>query len=159
MIVDNGCRTEFSTGAVRDMHEGTEKGRMDLVPLEIVGGIMNDPILKLIGKYIYTGSESCLTTAFKAFVAANYVDIQTAVLEVSIHYFEGGAKYSERNWEKGIPLHSYIDSACRHYVKHLRGDKDERHDRAFLWNILGALWTAENKPEMNDLPWGNASDV
>jgi hypothetical protein len=29
-IKDSGDRTEFSTGAVRDMHEG--KGRMDLLP-------------------------------------------------------------------------------------------------------------------------------
>jgi hypothetical protein len=129
------------------------------VPLEVVGDIMNDAILKLIGEYIYSGDGNCLTAAFKAFVAANNVDINTAILEVSIHYFEGSAKYNERNWEKGIPLHSYIDSACRHYLKHKRGDKDERHDRAFLWNILGALWTMEHKPELNDLPWGNESNV
>ena len=30
MIKDSGDRTKFSTGAVRDMHEG--KGRMDLLP-------------------------------------------------------------------------------------------------------------------------------
>lgn len=30
MIKDSGDRTEFSTGAVRDMHSG--KGRMDLLP-------------------------------------------------------------------------------------------------------------------------------
>ena len=30
MIKDSGERTQFSTGAVRDMHEG--KGRMDLLP-------------------------------------------------------------------------------------------------------------------------------
>ena len=30
MIKDSGQRTEFETGAVRDMHEG--KGRMDLLP-------------------------------------------------------------------------------------------------------------------------------
>ncbi len=30
IIADSGDRTEFATGAVRDMHEG--KGRMDLLP-------------------------------------------------------------------------------------------------------------------------------
>lgn len=30
MIQDSGDRTEFTTGAVRDMHEG--KGRLDLLP-------------------------------------------------------------------------------------------------------------------------------
>ncbi len=34
MIKDSGERTEFSTGAVRDMHEG--KGRMDLLPLTAI---------------------------------------------------------------------------------------------------------------------------
>ena len=33
-IKDSGDRTEFSTGAVRDMREG--KGRCDLMPLEVV---------------------------------------------------------------------------------------------------------------------------
>lgn len=30
-ILDSGERTQFNTGAVRDMHEG--KGRMDLLPM------------------------------------------------------------------------------------------------------------------------------
>lgn len=34
MIKDSGERTEFETGAVRDMHAG--KGRMDLLPLTAV---------------------------------------------------------------------------------------------------------------------------
>lgn len=34
MIKDSGDRTQFDTGAVRDMHEG--KGRMDLLPTTAV---------------------------------------------------------------------------------------------------------------------------
>ena len=33
-IKDSGERTEFNTGAVRDMHSG--KGRMDLLPLTAI---------------------------------------------------------------------------------------------------------------------------
>ena len=73
------------------------------------------------------------------------------VLEVSVHFEQGAAKYGEHNWEKGIPLHCYIDSALRHLMKCIRGDDDERHDRAFVWNILCAIWTVNNKPELNDL--------
>jgi thymidylate synthase (FAD) len=69
MIKDSGERTEFGTGAVRDMHSG--KGRMDLLPWE-------------------------------------------ALVEVSKHCEEGALKYGERNCEKGIPIHSLIDSAFRH---------------------------------------------
>ena len=34
MIKDSGDRTQFDTGAVRDMHAG--KGRMDLLPLSAI---------------------------------------------------------------------------------------------------------------------------
>ena len=78
--------------------------------------------------------------------------MHTYILDVSKHYEEGAKKYDERNWEKGIPVHSFLDSAARHYIKWLRGDQDERHDRAIGWNILGAMWTIKHKPEWNDLP-------
>jgi hypothetical protein len=71
-------------------------------------------------------------------------------LEVAIHFEEGAKKYGENNWQKGIPVHCYIDSAVRHYLKFLRGDKDEPHDRAFCWNILCAIWTCKHKPELNE---------
>jgi hypothetical protein len=77
----------------------------------------------------------------------------TAIIELSKHCEAGALKYGERNVDKGIPQHSFIDSGVRHYLKFVRGDDDERHDRAFLWNMFGALWTLENKPEMNDLPF------
>ena len=41
IIKDSGDRTEFSTGAVRDMREG--KGRCDLMPLEVVADLLKDP--------------------------------------------------------------------------------------------------------------------
>lgn len=68
-------------------------------------------------------------------------------------YEDGCNKYGERNWEKGIPLHCYIDSGVRHYIKFIRSDEDEPHDRAFLWNMLGALWTQQYHPECCDLPF------
>lgn len=36
-------------------------------------------------------------------------------------------------------------------MKLRRGDEDERHDRAFAWNIIGLIWTIRHKPELNDL--------
>ena len=60
--------------------------------------------------------------------------------------FEDGAKkYGENNWQKGIPEWCYIDSAIRHYLKWERGDKDERHDRAVLWNLACLMWTIKHK--------------
>ena len=69
---------------------------------------------------------------------------ETMLLEVSKHFEEGAKKYGENNWQKGIPESSYIDSAVRHYLKWLRGDDDERHDRAFVWNIICLIWTHEH---------------
>ena len=77
-------------------------------------------------------------------------EVSTMFLEVAKHFEEGAKKYGENNWQKGIPVKCYIDSAVRHYLKHIRGDNDERHDRAFCWNIMCAIWTCKNKPELND---------
>jgi hypothetical protein len=79
-------------------------------------------------------------------------------LEVSKHFEEGAKKYGEHNWQKGIPTHCYIDSAVRHYLKWLRNDKDEPHDRAFVWNILCCIWTCIHKPELNDYKKENKDD-
>lgn len=49
MIKDNGERREFETGAVRDIAEG--KGRCDLLPLKVVGEMLDDNVLISIGKY------------------------------------------------------------------------------------------------------------
>lgn len=151
-IQDSGKRRKFASGAVRDIAEG--KGRCDLLPLDTVSMLLgNDYILKNIDSYIYTGDTRYLTDVIKRFSAVRYKSTLEAMLEVSKHYEDGCNKYGERNWQKGIPLHCYIDSGLRHYMKWLRGDKDEAHDRAFLWNMLGALWTQAHKPELIDLPF------
>lgn len=161
-IVDSGERREFESGAVRDIADG--KGRCDLLPLDIIasmfdaGGKDYSP-LTFISIYIYTGEETYLYRAILNFCRTEGIDSITMLLEVSKHYEEGAKKYAERNWEKGIPLHCYIDSGVRHYLKHQRGDTDERHDRAFVWNMLCALWTQRHKNELIDLPFKEVTDA
>ncbi len=142
MIKDSGVRREFSTGAVRDIQEG--KGRCDLIPLDVVP----DDILFAIEKFKETGDPSHLWWAIDE--CDFFPDGATMLLEVSKHFEEGALKYGENNWQKGIPTHCYIDSAVRHYLKHRRGDTDERHDRAFVWNLLCCIWTCNHMPELND---------
>lgn len=60
--------------------------------------------------------------------------------------------YPERNWEKGLPLHTMIDSALRHLAKYVDGMDDEDHLCAAATNLLMALWTEEKRPDMNDIP-------
>ena len=106
-IKDSGERTEFATGAVRDMHEG--KGRFDLLPMCVL-------------------------------------------MRLARHYEAGSLKYGDRNWEKGIPCHSFADSAMRHLVKYMDGWKDEDHLVAAIWNLCGLAWTEEKHPELMDIP-------
>ena len=106
-LADSGDRTQFETGAVRDMHQG--KGRFDLLPMCVL-------------------------------------------LRLARHYEAGCSKYGDRNWEKGIPAHSFADSAMRHFVKYMDGQKDEDHLVAAIWNLCGLAWTEEKKPEMMDIP-------
>lgn len=158
MIKDSGHRREFETGAVRDAQEG--RGRCDLLPLTEVSVVMDDIVIARIGAFVDTADPKWLVSALQGFCEALYDgEYADMILEVSKHYEEGCLKYGERNWEKGIPLHCYIDSGVRHYLKHLRGDTDERHDRAFVWNILGALWTINHKPELIDIGGSNGNDA
>ena len=156
-LCDTGERREFDTGAVRDIAEG--KGRCDLLPIDVVSGIFaGDWVLIQISEFLRTGRTGELYNAIDVFASMAFPDKWTAMLEVSKHYEDGCTKYGERNWEKGIPLHSYIDSTIRHYFKYRRGDDDERHDRAVLWNLMCAIWTIKHRPEMVDIEFWEGAE-
>ena len=164
-LKDSGARKEFSTGAVRDISEG--KGRCDLLPLDVIDRVLNvyeqrlanktvpnpdHTVLSLVDGYICNGDDGYLVAAIFHFIDEAFLkDPYTAIIELSKHYEDGAKKYSDNNWKLGIDLHCFIDSAVRHYLKYLRGDNDEPHDRAVLWNLIGAIWTHKHKPEMNDI--------
>jgi hypothetical protein len=153
MILDSGERREFSTGAVRDITE--DKGRCDLLPLEEVVSLFNADFedispLESLARYQNTKNPAFISNAIVSFCKMKGWDLPTAMLELSIHMADGAKKYGEWNWQKGIPTHSYIDSATRHLLKVIRCDTDERHDRAFIWNCICCLWTIRNKPELDD---------
>jgi hypothetical protein len=155
-LLNSGTRRTWETGAVRDAADG--KGRCDLLPLDIIAYYYMDEILEHIDDYIHQGNPASLWRAIEGFCAMEGWDCYTMLLEVAKHFEAGAAKYSENNWRLGIPLHCYIDSGVRHYLKHRRGDKDEPHNRAFVWNLLCAMWTQEHKPEMIDLPFAKKAD-
>lgn len=160
-IKDSGDRTEFATGAVRDMREG--KGRCDLMPLHVVAEHLQDSVVYQIAQFQKHNDVTCLYQCLGIF-SKNWDDektkhtrdeitnqrIASMYLDVSKHFEEGAKKYGENNWQKGIPVHCYIDSAIRHYLKWLRGDKDEPHDRAFVWNIMCCIWEVDYHKEDNN---------
>lgn len=168
VIKDSGARRQFATGAVRDIQEG--KGRCDLLPLDVVSGIYShntdnysaSKVLMSINDFVKSGNVTYLMNTVNHFLLGSLPfgddSLSTLCLEVSKHFEEGCKKYGENNWRKGIPAHCYVDSAVRHYLKYIRGDKDEPHDRAFVWNLICCIWTCNNKPELNDYAKGGDKD-
>lgn len=81
-----------------------------------------------------------------------------ALYRLARHYENGGKKYSFRNWEKGIPLSRYLDSASRHLNKALMGLQDEDHLIAAAWNLMCLVETQKRiemgilSKELDDLP-------
>ena len=64
-----------------------------------------------------------------------------AYLDVCKHFEDGAVHYGGRNWEKGLPLSSYIDSLERHIAQEKMGLTEESHDRAIAWNAICYLAT------------------
>ena len=146
MIKDSGERRTFETGAVRDIQEG--KGRCDLMPLQVVARLLEirtgDYIIKAIAAFLDKQDTKLLYAALLSFShVAFHGQIETMILETAIHFEQGAKKYGENNWQKGLPVNCYMDSALRHYLKWRRGDKDEFHHRSFVWNLMCCIWEVD----------------
>lgn len=156
-IKDSGERTEYESGAVRDIQKG--KGRCDLMPLDVVSLVTEDEVFAYIEAYKISGDIENLINALRYVMDGGCTDHTRCImyrmkdiLEVSKHFEQGAEKYGEDNWQKGIPTKSYIDSAVRHYLKYRTGWEDEPHYRAFIWNLLCCIWTDQNRPECRSYP-------
>lgn len=80
------------------------------------------------------------------------------MLQLAIHFENGGKAHGDRNWEKGIPLSIYISAAKRHAAK--AGCLwDENHSIAACWNFFCLLqtaqWIRDGKlpKELDDIGW------
>ena len=82
----------------------------------------------------------------------------TAIIEVSRHCEKGADKYGEHNVDRGIPVHSLMDSGMRHAAKHIAGMRDEPHLTAAVWNLLWALEMELTRPDMTDIPWTEGAE-
>ena len=172
---DSGSTREFETGAHRD--NAANKGRCDLLPHKEVAMVIRraatmPPIeekfasavfTEEIGKFMADRKIEHLADAIRACHAGldEYKDmpIEYMFLEVSHLYEAGAIKYKENNWKNGMPVKVYIDSGMRHFYKARVANAakragrdceffDEPHYRGPVWNLLCAMWTAANKPEM-----------
>ncbi|GHT42949.1 hypothetical protein FACS189443_6450 [Planctomycetales bacterium] len=55
----------------------------------------------------------------------------------------GAEKYTERNWEQGIPISRSIASLYRHLLKFQQGRQDEDHIAAVMCNAMMIIHTIE----------------
>jgi hypothetical protein len=75
------------------------------------------------------------------------------------HWLRMGArKYSERNWENGMPMSRCIASLRRHVMKFQQGKRDEDHLAAIVFNSMAIIHYEEMiergvlPAELDDLP-------
>lgn len=77
----------------------------------------------------------------------------------AVHHEHGSVKYGENNWQKGQPIHVFLNSAMRHLHKYQDGWRDEDHLAAVRWNTGAIMWTEKAckdgvlPMELLDLPW------
>lgn len=165
-IKDSGHRREFETGAQRD--RATGKG----LPMLISPVFMEDYMSvdgtknKLDGEYVIGYAERMLWTYANSkdklyLIRAasgleeefNYIyPSQDLFLRLAKHLEKGAEKYEARNWEKGMPIEEYLNSAFRHLWSVQNGHEDEDHWAACLFNIMAAyhthvLWEREVYPD------------
>lgn len=62
---------------------------------------------------------------------------------------EGAAKYSDFNWERGMPVNDLLNHALRHIYRYLAGDRSEDHLPHAAWGLLAAIHSEALWPELN----------
>lgn len=173
---DSGKREEFETGAVRDAAGG--KIRYDLIsPLfvltvlkqfgrdrVITGCCHIDSVAEYVARFRETRRMKYLGRA--AIAMASIMDgtgekcaFQTEAWDRLAEWLmEGTRKYTDRNWEQGIPMERTVQSLLRH----LRGCHDsadsEDHGAAVLCNLMFLCHTSKMirrgllPAELDDMP-------
>jgi hypothetical protein len=177
-VIDSGKRQEFNTGSVRDTSEG--KGTPNLIAGEALYNVYKyidyvverpkswkDIELHLLFYASVVGSkDDNLKEIYIAIIKTIFLiskgedgTYTSAITRLAKHYENGAKKYAKNNWRKGQPISRYYDSAMRHLCKAIDNLKDEDHEAALLWNLLGIVQTKIdiNKgllpKELNDFPF------
>lgn len=125
-----------------------ENERRNLLPLSTISTLIKSDVLRIINNFEVRGSSDAafLYDAIRAFVAENKKwnsSMETAILEISNDCSNAAKKYNENSWKKNSVSY-YIDNGICQYLKWHRGDADEAHDKAFIWNMVWAIWVIEN---------------
>ena len=164
-LKDSGERREFKTGAVRDRAVG--KGLPSLLSAPFMKDIIDE--ISIGDDYVKDALSGMYGILFDKDwkqaleVASSLITIKgfaIAIRRLSVQIEKGAIKYSKRNWEKGMPLEEYCNSAIRHILAMIAGEDDEDHYAAALFNVMALYHTgymiSKNKlpKELNNLPGG-----
>lgn len=160
-IKDSGKRKKYSTGANRD--ESDNKPRFTLMPCIYNNGMFDygtnilDDLYYIYNHFKRYGIKKFedkmnIKKAIKIIINREFLKSNNSyelLLKVCQHFTNGYNKYNNAsdpvpNWQLGLPISGYIDSAFRHYVKYKAGYTDEPHYEAFLWNLICMEWTINN---------------
>lgn len=145
---NSGVREQFSSGMQRDTQEG--KVRADLgfdgpiARIMFQEGPKGDAGIALVDWYDEVlGGHLATQEAFKVIrlIAAYEGGIGELLTRYSALMTRGAVKYSARNWMQAsgqAELDRFISSACRHFLQWYRGDRDEDHAAAVVFNLNGA---------------------
>ncbi len=151
-LVDNGAPKVASiTGGLRQANP-VEHGRYDLIPPDCLRTICRGNLVGIrqvhdcLLEYLDTHDESSLASALLSY-AEGAGGINAMTHRLAVHYARGSVKYTARNWEKGIETGRCVDSMLAHEVKFTRGDTDEDHLAALLWNGIALMWTVRRIQE------------
>jgi hypothetical protein len=133
------------------------KDKHDKVTVEIVGIETHSPELKKSDNAERQFIGGAIRDSNKGKGRFDLLPIY-GLLAVAQQMERGALRYSDRNWEKGMLLSVFVDSALRHLMKVLAGFDDEPHMEAAAWNLLclaegrariaAGIWPAE----FDDLP-------
>lgn len=66
-------------------------------------------------------------------------------------YARGAEKYGVDNWRKATEpeaIERFKESGFRHFVQWLRGDEDEDHATATIWNIISYEWHTKHNVQL-----------
>ncbi len=80
------------------------------------------------------------------------LDIEDEVARV---FTFGSRKYSDRNWEKGMPISVHYASCRRHMLAFMAGEDYDKesglhHLAHAIWNLGAMIWTSIMHPQLDD---------